>query len=273
MCIRDRTLAYQLQRLLKKAVVEFEITVCLLVTRGLFDGFCTQEVTLIRSLFKEIIIIEPLKDQEKCVKNNKANLELLKRPELSHTLLKARLWELVQFDKVLFLDADTLPLDKEFFKILQLYPEQTRFQIAAAPDIGWPDMFNTGVLLLVPDLEMARSLQDFLMKTVSIDGADQGIFNQFFNPICNYSKEILHKISPLMEWIRLPFIYNVTMPNYGYQSSPAIFFFQQHIKLIHFIGTSKPWSHTTIDYENGYFQQWRSTPVSYTHLDVYKRQV
>lgn len=79
------------------------------------DEFKPQEIALIRSLFKEIIIIEPLKDQEKSIEKNKANLELLKRPELSHTLLKARLWELVQFDQVLFLDADTLPLNKEFF--------------------------------------------------------------------------------------------------------------------------------------------------------------
>lgn len=254
------TLAYQLQRLLSQTVVEDEITICLLVARTLFeDEFTPQEIVLIRSLFKEIIIIESLEGQAKSVENNKANLDLLKRPELSFTLLKARLWELVQFDQVLFLDADTLPLNKEFFKILQLYPEQTRFQIAAVPDIGWPDMFNTGVLLLIPDLEMAKSLQDFLVKTVSIDGADQGIFNQFFNPACNYSKEILHKISPLMEWIRLPFIYNVTMPNYGYQSSPAMSFFQQHINLVHFIGTFKPWSHSAFNHDNYYYQLWRDT--------------
>lgn len=259
------TLAYQLQRLLKSTVVESQITICLLVARGLFKNeFSAQETALIRSLFKEVITIEPLQDQEKSVENNKENLELLKRPELAFTLLKARLWELVQFDQVLFLDADTLPLDKEFFNILELYPEQTRFQIAAVPDIGWPDMFNTGVLSLIPDLEVARSLQDFLVKTVSIDGADQGIFNQFFNPVCNYSREVLHKISPLVEWIRLPFIYNVTMPNYGYQSSPAMSFFQQHIKLVHFIGTFKPWSHTTSDYEDRYHQLWRNA-----HCDLY----
>lgn len=80
------------------------------------DEFKPQEIALIRSLFKEIIIIEPLKDQEKSIEKNKANLELLKRPELSHTLLKARLWELVQSDQVLFLDADTLPLNKDFLK-------------------------------------------------------------------------------------------------------------------------------------------------------------
>ncbi|CAI4061264.1 hypothetical protein N7582_001846 [Saccharomyces uvarum] len=254
------TLAYQLQRILTQTVVEDEITVCLLVARALFDDeLSPQEIVLLRSLFREIIIIEPLEDQAKSVENNKANLDLLKRPELSFTLLKARLWELVQFDQVLFLDADTLPLNKEFFKILQLFPEQTRFQIAAVPDIGWPDMFNTGVLLLIPDLEMAKSLQDFLVKTVSIDGADQGIFNQFFNPACNYSKDILHKISPLMEWIRLPFIYNVTMPNYGYQSSPAMSFFQKHINLIHFIGTFKPWSHSASNHDDHYYQLWRDT--------------
>lgn len=267
------TLAYQLQKLLKHAVVEDEITLCLLIAKKLFeDEFKPQEIALIRSLFKEIIIIEPLKDQEKSIEKNKANLELLKRPELSHTLLKARLWELVQFDQVLFLDADTLPLNKDFFEILRLYPEQTRFQIAAVPDIGWPDMFNTGVLLLIPDLDMATSLQDFLIKTVSIDGADQGIFNQFFNPICNYSKEVLHKVSPLMEWIRLPFTYNVTMPNYGYQSSPAMNFFQQHIRLIHFIGTFKPWSRHTTDYDDHYYQLWRSTQrelYSECHLSNY----
>ena len=75
-----------------------------------------------------------------------------------------------------------------------------------------------------------------------------------------------------MEWIRLPFTYNVTMPNYGYQSSPAMNFFQQHIRLIHFIGTFKPWSRNTTDYDDHYYQLWRSTQrelYSECHLSNY----
>ncbi len=40
-----------------------------------------------------------------------ANLELLGRPELSTTFTKLKLWSLVQFSKIVYIDADVLALE------------------------------------------------------------------------------------------------------------------------------------------------------------------
>lgn len=39
-----------------------------------------------------------------------ANLTLIGRPDLHATLTKLRLWDLTQYDRVVYLDADTLVL-------------------------------------------------------------------------------------------------------------------------------------------------------------------
>ena len=53
-------------------------------------------------MWDDMIMIEPLES------GDKETLTLLKRPELGVTLSKLRAWSLVQFDKCVFLDADTL---------------------------------------------------------------------------------------------------------------------------------------------------------------------
>lgn len=235
------TLGYQL----KKLRGDRNVNLLLLASRNLYQEVLTElSLDILRNLFTEIIAVDPIKG----VSDNDENLKLLKRPELHFTLAKARLWEL-KYDKVLYLDGDTLPLSNDIFNLFEDYPINQN-QVAGAPDVGWPDMFNSGVLLLAPDEELAQSLQNFISDNVSMDGADQGILNQFFNAHCNRGIENVQQ-----GWIRLPFIYNVTMPNYGYQSSPASKFFRQQIKLVHFIGENKPWKGWYED-ENGYSSQW-----------------
>lgn len=254
------TLGYQLKKLLQG---EESITTCLLISRDLYSySISDLSKSLLGKLYEKIIEIDPLNEQEECMRNNAANLDLLKRPELSFTMIKARLWELIEFDRVLYLDGDTLPLNKDFLKLFDMIPEQKSSQIGGAPDIGWPDMFNSGVLMLVPDADMASQLQKFLLDHVSIDGADQGILNQFFNPNCNLDTSTIEK-SLSNEWIRLPFIYNVTMPNYGYQCSPAIKYFESQVKLVHFIGENKPWKGWSYDNVNGYTTRWNDTYLQF----------
>lgn len=235
------TLGYQL----KKLRGDKNVALLLLVSKDLYHDVLTQlSLEILRSLFTDIIVVDPIQG----ITGNEDNLKLLKRPELYFTLVKARLWEL-KYDRVLYLDGDTLPLNADVFNLFENYPVEQN-QIAGAPDVGWPDMFNSGVLLLAPDDELARSLRKFISNNVSMDGADQGVLNQFFNAHCNWGIENIEQ-----RWIRLPFIYNVTMPNYGYQSSPATKFFKQQIKLVHFIGENKPWKGWYGD-NNGYSTQW-----------------
>lgn len=148
----------------------------------------------------------------------------MKRPELKPTFSKINLFKLTQFEKLLYLDADTLPLSN-LSNLFQMTISPT--QIVASPDSGWPDIFNSGVFLISPSYQTYSNL---LEKTQSInpsfDGADQGLLNQYFQN---------------ENWIKLPFLYNVT-PSGQYQYEPAYKYFQNDIKLLHFIGSSKPWS-------------------------------
>ncbi|QLL33772.1 hypothetical protein HG536_0F00970 [Torulaspora globosa] len=245
------TLGHQLAKLLRN---KGNIRTCLVVSKELWSGALSElSKTLVRLLYNDIVLVDPLQDQDSTVERNAENLRLLNRPELSFALIKARLWELTQFDRVLYLDADTLPLNEEFLNIFELIPQQESRQIGGAPDIGWPDMFNSGVLMLRPDINLASELHKFILSHTSIDGADQGILNQFFNPYCAETDQGPSRYS----WVRLPFIYNVTVPNYGYQSSPAVRYFQSQIRLVHFIGENKPWkgwlSGSSAD---GYVSRW-----------------
>lgn len=155
---------------------------------------------------------------------------LLGRPELAVTYSKIHLWGLTQYSKLVYLDADTLPL-QSLDGLFDL--EVALHEVHASPDAGWPDIFNSGVLVLQPNQDIFASLVKFINteETPSFDGADQGLFNEFFN-LSSSSKG---------NWKRLPFLYNVT-PNATYQYTPAFDRFVKDIKLVHFIGESKPWN-------------------------------
>ena len=63
----------------------------------------------------------------------------------------------------MFLDADTLVLQNvdELFE---------REELSAAPDIGWPDCFNSGVFVFEPSLETFARLINLSLTTGSFDG-------------------------------------------------------------------------------------------------------
>jgi len=96
--------------------------------------------------------------------NDREMLELLRRPELGVTLTKLHVWRLTQFNKVVFLDADTLVLQN----IDDLFD---RPELSAAPDIGWPDCFNSGLFVCVPSEITFRALTSMLLTEGSFDGA------------------------------------------------------------------------------------------------------
>ena len=63
----------------------------------------------------------------------------------------------------MFLDADTLLLQNvdELFQ---------REELSAAPDIGWPDCFNSGVFVFEPSLQTFYELMELSRETGSFDG-------------------------------------------------------------------------------------------------------
>lgn len=116
------------------------------------------------------------------------------RQDLGAAMTKLHLWRLVQFRKVIYLDADTLVLQP----LSHLFSLEAPF--AAAPDQGWPDCFNSGVMVATPAAETFDEILELNERGGSWDGADQGLLNDFFED----------------RWHRLSFTYNVT-PSAYYQ--------------------------------------------------------
>eukprot|EP00088_Acartia_fossae_P034971 TRINITY_DN35968_c0_g1_i1.p1 TRINITY_DN35968_c0_g1~~TRINITY_DN35968_c0_g1_i1.p1 ORF type:complete len:330 (-),score=98.77 TRINITY_DN35968_c0_g1_i1:325-1314(-) len=185
--------------------------VCM-VTEGVGEGMrkCLEQK------FDQVVSVEELDS------NDAANLKLLDRTELGITFTKIRCWALTQFTKCVFLDADVLVLAHcdELFD---------REELSAAPDAGWPDCFNSGVFVFKPNLETYSSILKFAKETGSFDGGDQGLLNSYFY---DWSTKDISK--------HLPFTYNmVASATYSYL--PAYKKFGKNVRIVHFIGATKPW--------------------------------
>lgn len=88
-------------------------------------------------------------------------------------------------------------------------------EFSAAPDIGWPDYFNTGVFVFVPSEQTYNDLVQFALKHGTFDGGDQGLLNQYFSSWRD--SDHTH---------RLRFVYNVTtVAIYGYAAAIKRYFF------------------------------------------------
>ncbi|SCZ98650.1 BZ3500_MvSof-1268-A1-R1_Chr7-1g09229 [Microbotryum saponariae] len=143
------------------------------------------------------------------------------RKDLAASLTKLHLWRLTKYNKIVFLDADTLILRP----LTPLFDLDVEF--AAAPDSGWPDSFNSGVFLAKPSSATFDSLIEMMDHKGTWDGGDQGLLNDHFP-----------------NWYRLKYTYNVT-PSAYYTYALA---FRRHghdVSVLHFIGKNKPWHRGT----------------------------
>merc|ERR1712106_549705 len=131
-------------------------------------------------------------------------------------------WTLTQYTKCVFLDADTL--------VIQNCDELSdREELSASPDVGWPDCFNSGVFVFRPNMNIYSELVSLAGTMGSFDGGDQGLLNTFFS---DWATKDISK--------HLPFTYNM-VASASYSYLPAYKQFGQQVKIIHFIGSSKPW--------------------------------
>jgi glycogenin glucosyltransferase len=144
----------------------------------------------------------------------------MSRGDLLYTFTKIALWRQTQFRKIVYIDSDVVALRA----VDELFDLPAPF--AAAPDVGWPDAFNSGVMVISPNMGDYWALQTLAASGDSFDGADQGLLNQYYE----------HK-----DWHRLSFTYNCT-PSAEYQWEPAYRFHKSNIKMVHFIGKDKPWT-------------------------------
>ncbi|KAF8203061.1 glycosyltransferase family 8 protein [Pholiota molesta] len=184
-------------------------TVCLVTP----ESVDVATIRRLRHAFDHVIGVEILEQP------NNAGLKLLGRPDLTTVLTKLHVFRLTQYDKIVFLDADVLPIRP----ISHLFGLPSEF--SAAPDVGWPDIFNSGVLVLTPGEDKFDQLNQLIQSKPSWDGGDQGILNEWRGG----------------DWNRLSFTYNTT-PTAAYTYAPAYERYGSQIKAIHFIGPNKPWN-------------------------------
>nr|XP_012629335.2 glycogenin-2 [Microcebus murinus] len=173
---------------------------------------------LLSKVFDEVVEVN-LMDSEDYV-----HLAFLRRPELGVTLTKLHCWRLTHYSKCVFLDADTLVLAN----IDELFE---RGEFSAASDPGWPDCFNSGVFVFQPSLETHKRMLQHATEYGSFDGADQGLLNSFFS---NWPTADIRK--------HLPFIYNLSSSS-AYTYGPAFKQFGSSAKVVHFLGSTKPWNY------------------------------
>ena len=219
-----------------------------LVTPGV-TSLMREKLASVFNVVKEVNVLDS---------RDEANLRLLKRPELGITFTKLHCWRLTQFDKCVFLDADTMVLANcdELFD---------REEFSAAPDVGWPDCFNSGVFVYQPSEETYSNLVKFALDKGSFDGGDQGLLNLYFS---DWAHKDISK--------HLPFIYNMCSTA-CYSYLPAFKQFGGNVKIIHFIGNSKPWLQyfdtetqhvqvvSDIQHLQGVVQQWWNIFCSCIH--------
>jgi len=183
-----------------------------MITKGVSDHM----KACLETKFDHVLLVDELDS------GDAANLALLDRSELGITFTKIRCWTLTQFTKCVFLDADTLVLSNAD----QLFDRE---EFSAAPDAGWPDCFNSGVFVFKPDLSTYKAIIQHAQQTGSFDGGDQGLLNTFFS---DWSTKDISR--------HLPFTFNmVASATYSYL--PAYKKFGQDVKIVHFIGATKPW--------------------------------
>jgi hypothetical protein len=170
------------------------------------------QLTVVQAVYDYVIPVSRIQNE------HPANLDLMNRRDLHSAFTKINLWRQTQFRKIVYVDADMVAYraPDELFHLPHAF--------AAAPDIGWPDLFNTGLMVLTPNMGDYYAMMAMAQRGISFDGADQGLLNMYFKN----------------SFYRLSFTYNVT-PSAHYQYIPAYKHFQSSISMVHFIGAEKPW--------------------------------
>jgi lipopolysaccharide biosynthesis glycosyltransferase len=163
-----------------------------------------------------------IRDVEPVENPNPAKAQLF--PRFAATFTKLRAWDLVEYDKVVLLDADTLVLQN----VDDLFD---RPGFAAAPDFLIPDRFNSGVMVLEPSRETFARMAEALASSSSYDGGDQGFLNTFFADW--WAMPVAH---------RLPAGYNLF--HFVYQFLRAHTHLQEELareaRIVHY-AVQKPW--------------------------------
>lgn len=187
---------------------------------------------------------------------------MMGRSELADTFSKLALWSQMQFRRIVYLDADMMVLRNldELFEI-----DLVEGYVAAAPELGFPDTFNSGLMVLSPSLQLFHGLEALASKGETFDGGDQGVINMFFN-----------KDRSANAWHRLSFMYNVEVYMRYRLNMPAIEYYRDALSVIHFIGKEKPWTLQSADAQgdgSAYSHFYREMVERWWHLAEEVRRI
>lgn len=116
---------------------------------------------------------------------------------------KLRIWQLIQYDKVIFIDSDLLLL--KHIHDFSVYP-----QLSASPNHG--SIFNSGLMIIEPSLCMFEHLMRKTFEIKPYNGGDQGFLNEVFTWWHRLPKSMnfLKYNSPVTEkdWVGLNIVSN-----------------------------------------------------------------
>jgi len=163
---------------------------------------------------------------------------------------KLHLWGQTDFDRVVYLDADTA-VQKNIDHLFALDVD-----FAGVRDIG--DVYNTGVLLLRPSKDIFKDMLALYPTAPSYNRGDQGFLNWYFTE---------HRADAVLA---LPPAYNVPAKYKSFAIGKKLI---QDAFVHHFTAETKPWSfhhfyHADwrLNYHAGMFSTWRQMQYNVTHL-------
>ena len=172
-------------------------------------------------------IIEPISNKDMVNYNKKINPNFSRN--WAYALSKFEIFNLIQFDKIVFLDADIMLL-KNIDHVFE-YPHLTSALDGEYFNI-WPDNphFNAGIMVIEPNKEECEKLKVFAEKTIQ----------EWNEPQCIADQEILNRY--YADWIDKPELhlnkyYDVFGP---YIEEEYVEDVKENAYFIHFIGR-KPW--------------------------------
>ena len=168
------------------------------------------------------------------------NLPISNSPEYSHwnyTFDKLFLWDMKEYDKIVFLDSDMLILSN--IDYLFEYPDFSACRAGFFLNSTWTRL-NSGLMVIVPNTETYEGLKKQLSNTIlkyTKEGknvGDQDVINDFMPDWPNHSE--LH----LPEGLNMFFKYLSLAKETGFSFGATEK--EKRISVVHFIGAVKPWN-------------------------------